>query len=81
MVHYVLASLCKRSPRKINEIVNGTRGVSLEFALVLERMLGTTAEMWVRMKVEYDPWAARQKAAQRAGISLKRASRNAAEVG
>lgn len=57
-----LAKLCKCSHRKINEIVNGKRSVSPSFALVLEEVLGTTAEMWVRMQAEYDLWQARQVA-------------------
>lgn len=58
-----LAARCKCSPRKINEIVNGKRAVSPEFALILEEVLGTTAEMWVRIQAEYDLWLARQKVA------------------
>jgi addiction module HigA family antidote len=48
---------------KVNEIVNGKRGVSPEFAISLEKVLGTTAEMWVRMQAEYDLWVARNKGA------------------
>ncbi len=33
--------------RKVNEIINGKRGITPGFALHLERVLGTTAEMWV----------------------------------
>lgn len=58
-----LAKLCKCSPRKINEIVNGKRGISAMFAIILEDILGTTAEMWVRMQADYDLWEARQKVA------------------
>ncbi len=58
-----LADKCKCSPRKINEIVNAKRAISPEFALVLEKVLGTTAEMWVRMQADYDLWAARKNAA------------------
>lgn len=58
-----LAEKCKCSQRKINEIVNGKRAISPEFAIVLERVLGTTAEMWVRIQAEYDLWVARGKAA------------------
>lgn len=54
------AKRCKCSHRKINEIINGKRSVSPEFALVLERVLGTTAEMWVRIQAEYDLWLARK---------------------
>lgn len=58
-----LARLCECSPRKINEIVNGKRGISPSFAIVLEKVLKTSAEMWVRMQAEYDLWEARQTAA------------------
>lgn len=58
-----LAEMCGCSQRKINEIVNGKRGVSPEFAIELEKVLGTSASMWVRMQAEYDLWLARQKAA------------------
>lgn len=56
-----LARMLGCSHAKINEIVNGKRGVSVEFALILERELGTTAEMWVRMQAEYDLGEARKK--------------------
>ena len=58
-----LAELCGCTHRKINEIVNGKRGVSAEFAIDLEKALGTSAEMWVRMQAEYDLWVARRKVA------------------
>ncbi len=58
-----LAELCECSPRKINEIVNGKRGISPEFAIDLEKAIGTTAEMWVKMQAEYDLWVARQNVA------------------
>jgi len=58
-----LAEKCGCSPRKINEIVNEKRSVSPEFALMLEKVLGTTAEMWVRIQAEYDLWLARKKSA------------------
>lgn len=58
-----LAKRCGCAPRKINEIVNGKRGVSPSFALTLESVLGTSAEMWVRMQAEYDLWEARQQVA------------------
>ncbi len=58
-----LSEKCGCSHRKINEIINGKRGVSPEFALVLEKVLGTNAEMWVRIQAEYDLHVAREKAA------------------
>jgi addiction module HigA family antidote len=56
-----LAAMCGCSPRKINEIVNGKRAISPEFAIVLEEVLGASAEMWVRTQAEYDLWQARRK--------------------
>ncbi|MEE8340318.1 MAG: HigA family addiction module antitoxin [Xanthomonadales bacterium] len=58
-----LAKRCRCSPRKINEIVNGKRGISPSFAITLEAVIGTSAEMWVRMQADYDLWKARLKAA------------------
>lgn len=58
-----LAEKCGCSHRKINEIVNGKRGISPEFAIDLEKILGTSASMWVRIQAEYDLWVARKKAA------------------
>ncbi len=58
-----LAQLLGCSPRKINEIVNGKRGISAEFAIELEAVLKTSAAMWVRMQAEYDLFKARQRAA------------------
>ena len=58
-----LAARCGCAARKINEIVNGKRGISPGFALVLEKVLGTSAEMWVRMQADFDLWEARRKAA------------------
>ena len=58
-----LAEKCKCSPRKINAIVNGKRSISPDFALILEEVLGTTAELWVHIQAEYDLWLARKKAA------------------
>jgi addiction module HigA family antidote len=58
-----LAKICGCSHRKINEIINGKRGISPQFAIVLETVLGTSAEMWARMQAEYDLWEARLKAA------------------
>ena len=58
-----LSKKCKCAHRKINEIINGKRSISPEFALVLEKVLGTSAEMWVRMQADYDLSVARAKAA------------------
>lgn len=58
-----LAELLGCSHRKVNEIVNGKRSISADFALLLEKKLKTTANMWVRMQAEWDLHVARMKAA------------------
>lgn len=58
-----LAELLGCLPKKINEIVNGKRSISPQFAIDLEATIGTSAEMWVRMQAEYELWITREKAA------------------
>ncbi len=58
-----LSKLCGCSHRKINEIVNGRRGISASFAIILEKTLDTSAEMWVRMQADFDLYQARIKVA------------------
>lgn len=58
-----LAELLGCLPKKINEVVNGKRGISAQLALDLEEAIGTSAEMWVRMQAEYDLWVTRENAA------------------
>ena len=58
-----LAKLCGCTSAKINEIVNKRRAITATFAITLEEVIGTSAEMWGRMQAEYDLWEARQKAA------------------
>lgn len=47
--------------RKVNEIINGKRSISPDFALDLEAVLDTEAEMWVRLQSEFDLHQARKK--------------------
>ncbi len=47
--------------RKINAIVNAKHSISPAFALDLERVFGTSAEMWIRMQAEYDLTIARRR--------------------
>ena len=35
---------------KVNQIINGKRGITPEFAIQLEHVLGTSAEIWVNLK-------------------------------
>ena len=41
-------------PRRINEIVHGTRSVSADTALRLARYLGTSGRFWLNLQTQYD---------------------------
>jgi addiction module HigA family antidote len=46
---------------RLNEIVRGRRGISADTALRLSRYLGTSAEFWLGLQLEYDLRVAEQK--------------------
>ncbi|MDO5286368.1 MAG: HigA family addiction module antitoxin [Actinomycetia bacterium] len=41
-------------PRRINEIVHGTRGITADTALRLARYFGTSAELWMNLQTSYE---------------------------
>ena len=41
-------------PRRINEIVHGTRAITPDTALRLSRYFGTTAMFWLNLQMKYD---------------------------
>ena len=49
-----LASDIGVSPRRINEIVHGTRAVTANTALRLARYFGTSAQFWLNLQSHYD---------------------------
>lgn len=49
-----LAAQMGISPTLLNEILNGKRAVSTEYALLFEAALGIDAEIWIRQQVRYD---------------------------
>jgi addiction module HigA family antidote len=51
---YRLAKSIRVPPRRINEIVHGTRAVTADTALRLGRFFGTSAELWVNLQADYD---------------------------
>ena len=51
---YRLAKDLKVPPRRINEIVHGTRSISVDTALRLSRYFGTTDRLWLNMQAMYD---------------------------
>jgi addiction module HigA family antidote len=42
------------SPRRINQIVHGKRGVTADTALRLARYFGTSAQFWMGLQADYD---------------------------
>jgi len=58
-------------PRRINEIVHGTRSVSADTALRLARYLGTTEAFWMGLQAQYDLEEARRQLGQRL-VRIKR---------
>jgi len=43
---------------RVNEIINGRRGITPDTALRLSKLLGTTAEFWLNGQRNWDLWQA-----------------------
>ena len=56
---YALASAIGVPPRRINEIVKGLRGVTVDTALRLGAYFGTDAQSWINLQTHYDTELAR----------------------
>lgn len=41
-------------PRRVNEIVNGKRSITVDTALRLEKYFGASAKFWVNLQTSYD---------------------------
>lgn len=51
---YRLAKDIGVPPRRINEIVHGTRAVTADTALRLARYFGTSERFWLNLQAQYD---------------------------
>ena len=51
---YRLAKDISVPPRRINEIVHGTRAVSADTALRLAKYFGTSAEFWLNLQTKFE---------------------------
>ena len=60
---YALAKAIDVSPRRINEIVKGQRGITVDTALRLAAFFGTDAQSWVNLQTHYDTELARESMA------------------
>ncbi len=47
--------------QRVNELVNGKRGITPDTALRLSKYLGTSAELWIGLQADVDLWEARRK--------------------
>ncbi len=57
---YRLAQAIGVPPRRINEIVKGLRGITVDTALRLGAFFGTDAQSWINLQTHYDTEQARQ---------------------
>ncbi|MDP7104056.1 MAG: HigA family addiction module antitoxin [SAR202 cluster bacterium] len=51
---YRLAKDIGVSPRRINEIVHGNRGIAADTALRMARYFGTSERFWLNLQTRYD---------------------------
>ena len=51
---YRLAKEISVSPRRVNEIVHGSRAITADTALRLARYFGTTERFWLNLQARYD---------------------------
>jgi len=57
---YALAKAIGVPPRRINEIVQGKRGISADTALRLAAFFGTDAQSWINLQSHYDEEQAKE---------------------
>ncbi len=62
---YRLAKSTGVPPRRINEIVHGTRAVTADTALRLARFFGTGERFWLNLQAQFDLEVARDRLAGR----------------
>jgi antitoxin HigA-1 len=56
---YAIAKAIDVPPRRINEIVKGLRGITVDTALRLSAFFGTDAQSWINLQTHYDTEQAR----------------------
>lgn len=47
---------------KLNELINGKRSMSAEFAVLISKVLKTSPRMWMNLQTNLDIWDAEEKA-------------------
>jgi addiction module HigA family antidote len=74
ITEYRLAKAMNVPPRRINEIVHGTRAITADTALRLGRAFGMEAEFWLNLQTRYDLETATDALADRLAIETHRLS-------
>jgi addiction module HigA family antidote len=69
---YRLAKDTAVPPRRINEIVSGSRGISADTALRLSLYFGTTPQFWLNLQSHYDIEVLRARAGEQIAQDVKR---------
>lgn len=64
ITQYRLAKDINVPPRRINEIVHGSRAITPDTALRLSRYFGTSAMFWLNLQMNYDLAVAQEKLGQ-----------------
>ena len=68
---YRLAKDIKVSPMRINEIVNGKRGISINTAFRLAKYFNISIEFWTGLQTEYDIAIANEKIAPQINLEVR----------
>ncbi len=63
LTQYRLAKAIHVPPRRVNEIIQGKRGISADTALRLARYFGTSVEVWMNLQSRYEVEAAQDRLA------------------
>jgi addiction module HigA family antidote len=56
---------------RLNELINGRRGMTPDTALRLEKVLGMPADFWLRLQLDWDLWHAQRSAGAKEIASLR----------
>jgi addiction module HigA family antidote len=68
---YRLAKETSVPPRRINEIVRGSRSISADTALRLARYFGTSERFWLNLQARYDLEVAKDRLGDRLAREVK----------
>jgi addiction module HigA family antidote len=71
VTQYRLAKDISVPPRRINEIVHGTRAITADTALRLARYLGTSEQFWLNLQSRYDLEVAKDRLGNRLAREVK----------